>query len=84
MVAIAQAESHCRIDATGDTSLIYEQNGRTYGYSVSVFQVRILPGREKCDSHDLATNVSCAYRIYKSQGLIAWSVYLNNKYKEFL
>lgn len=84
MTAIAQAESNCRVEATGDTTLTYDVNGRTYGYSVSVFQVRILPGRENCDNHDLATNVLCAYNIYKGQGLTAWSVYSNGKYRQYL
>ena len=84
MLAIMRAESGCDPNVTGDTSLTFTQNGRTYGYSVSLFQVRILPGRERCDSHDPATNISCAYRVWKSQGYKAWSVYTNGKYAKFL
>lgn len=84
MLAIMRAESGCDPNVTGDTSLTFIQNGRTYGYSVSLFQVRILPGREACDSHDPATNISCAYRVWKSQGYKAWSVYTNGKYAKFL
>lgn len=84
MTAIAKAESNCRIDATGDTTLTYQANGRTYGYSVSVLQVRIMQGREHCDAHDLTINVRCAYEIYKRQGLRAWSVYNNGKYMRYL
>ncbi len=84
MTAISMSESGCREDATGDGSLAYTQNGRTYGYSLSVFQVRILPGRERCDAHDVAINVECAYGIWKSQGYGAWSVYQSGKYKQFL
>lgn len=84
MLAIMRAESGCDPNVTGDTSLTFTQNGRTYGYSVSLFQVRILPGREHCDSHDPATNISCAYRVWKSQGYKAWSVYTNGKYAKFL
>ena len=84
MVAIAKAESNCDVNARGDGSLTYINNGRTYGYSVSVFQVRILEGREYCDTYDLAINVKCAYEIYKSQGLHAWSVYSTGKYLEYL
>lgn len=84
MVAISHAESGCHTDRTGDTTLEYEQNGRLYGYSVSAFQVRILPGREACDSHNLAVNTRCAYNIYRSQGYDAWTMYSNGKYKEFL
>ena len=84
MLAIMRAESGCDPNVTGDTSLTFTQNGRTYGYSVSLFQVRVLPGREACDSHDPATNISCAYRVWKSQGYKAWSVYTNGKYAKFL
>lgn len=84
MVAISQAESNCQAEAKGDTTLTYEQNGRTYGYSVSVFQVRILPGREACDTFDIVKNVECAFNIWKGQGYRAWSVYTNGKYAQFL
>nr|DAF69260.1 MAG TPA: hypothetical protein [Caudoviricetes sp.] len=84
MLAIMQAESGCNPTVTGDRSLTFQQNGRTYGYSVSLFQVRILPGREHCDSHDPATNIACAYQIWKRQGYKAWSVYTNNKYLRYL
>jgi hypothetical protein len=84
MVAISQAESSCRVDALGDTSIQYSENGREYGYSVSAFQVRILPGREHCDVFDLSVNVACAHKIWQGQGLSAWSVYTNGKYLKFL
>lgn len=84
MMAIAHAESSCRPEAKGDTSITYVLNGRIYGYSLGAFQVRILPGREDCDTHDVATNVACAYKIYKGQGLKAWSVYSSGKYLGFL
>lgn len=84
MVAISRAESSCRLDAKGDTNITYSHNGRIYGYSLGVFQIRILPGREYCDTYDLATNVKCAHNVWKSQGLKAWSVYKSGKYKRFL
>nr|DAM54397.1 MAG TPA: lysozyme [Caudoviricetes sp.] len=84
MLAIMRAESGCDPNVTGDTSLTFIQNGRTYGYSVSLFQVRILPGREHCDSHDPATNIACAYHVWKSQGYKAWSVYTSGKYLKYL
>ena len=83
MLAIMQAESSCNPNETGDKSLTFQQNGRTYGYSVSLLQVRILPGREHCDSHDPATNIACAYRIWKGQGYEAWTVYTNGKYRRY-
>ena len=84
MLAIMRAESGCDPNVTDDTSLTFIQNGRTYGYSVSLFQVRILPGREHCDGHDPATNIACAYHVWKSQGYKAWSVYTSGKYLKYL
>lgn len=82
MVAISQAESHCNMDAVGDGTLTYQQNGRTYGYSIGALQVRILPGREHCEQSE--NYWQCAHDIWKSQGYRAWSCFTNNKYKEFL
>lgn len=91
MMAIMEAESTnqktgvpCDQSVTGDTTLTYEANGRTYGYSVSLFQVRILQGREHCDTHDPEVNVDCAYNVWKGQGYTAWSVYTDGKYQKYL
>ena len=81
MVAIAKAESNCRTDAVGDTTLTFQKNNRTYGYSIGALQVRILPGREWCESGDY---YECAHRIWLSQGLSAWSVVTNGKYRQYL
>ena len=82
MVAISQAESHCRTDAVGDTNITYEYAGRTYGYSIGALQVRILPGREHCE--DGENYWECAHSIWLSQGYRAWSVWSNNKYLDFM
>ncbi len=84
--AVMKAESKCDINVKGDTDLVYEENGREYGYSVGAFQVRILPGREECDTYDLETNVRCAYNIYTNAGreFTDWSMFLNGKYLEYL
>lgn len=84
MLAIARAESGCRHDATGDNHLTFMHNGRKYGYSVSAFQVRILPGREPCASYDIVVNTRCANNIFKSQGYKAWTVYNTGKYKKYM
>lgn len=81
MVAISKAESHCRDDAVGDKTLTFTKNGRTYGYSIGALQVRILPGREWCETGDY---YECAHNIWKSQGYRAWSVYTNRRYLEYL
>ena len=81
MVAISEAESHCRADAKGDMNITYEQNGRTYGYSIGALQVRILPGREWIEAGDYYEG---AHQIWLSQGYNAWSVYNNGSYLQFL
>ncbi|MBR3204481.1 hypothetical protein IKF81_02240 [Candidatus Saccharibacteria bacterium] len=84
--AVMKAESKCDVNTKGDTDLVFEENGREYGYSVGAFQVRILPGREECDTYDLEKNVSCAYNIYIKAGrkFTDWSMFLNAKYREYL
>lgn len=91
MMAIMEAESTnwqtgepCDAQVVGDTSLTYTQNGRVYGYSKSLLQVRQLPGREHCDTDDPEVIVECGYRIWQGQGYSAWSVYTNGKYAKFL
>lgn len=95
IAAISEAESlyegvSCNVKAKGDNHLTYQQNGRTYGYSVSVMQVRILPGREDCDKYDLVVSIKCAHDIYISQraitgnGYTAWTQYNNGEYLRYL
>lgn len=89
ITAIAQEEGyyqgiHCNRNAQGDGHLTYQQNGRTYGYSVSALQVRILPGREACDSYDINVNVDCAHAIWLNQGYNAWTEYRNGDYAKWL
>jgi len=64
MTAISKAESGCRANARGDNHLTFQQNGRTYGYSLGPLQVRILPGREHCDTLNTAALIKCAHDIY--------------------
>lgn len=82
--AIMKAESSCNAESKGDTDLTYHEDGRDYGYSVGVFQVRILPGREGCDSFNVGINVKCAYDVYKESGWEAWSMYTNGSYRRYL
>ena len=84
--AIAKAESKCDTKAKGDTDLVFTENNREYGYSVGAFQIRIIPGRENCDSFELETNVKCAYDLYKSSGekWTDWTMFLNGNYKNYM
>ncbi len=84
--AVMKAESKCEIQIKGDQDLVYEEKGREYGYSIGPFQIRILPGREHCDTYDVATNVACAYDIYTTAGrtFTDWTMFINNRYKNYL
>lgn len=83
MLAIAKGESGCRW-ITGDNHLTFQQNGRTYGYSIGFLQVRILPGREHCEDTTLKAYMDCAYAIYAGQGLSAWTVFNKGIYRQYL
>lgn len=84
--AIAKAESKCDTKAKGDTNLVFQENNREYGYSVGAFQIRIIPGREDCDTFDLETNIKCAYNLYKDAGekWTDWTMFLNGNYKNYM
>lgn len=81
MMAIMKAESGCRTNAVGDD---YPIRG-VHAVSCGLFQVRSIGTRPSCSAlKDPATNIAWAYRIYQGQGLKAWSVYTNGKYKTHL
>ena len=81
MMAIMKAESGCRTNAVGDDYPI----GGVHAVSCGLFQVRSIGTRPSCSAlKDPATNIAWAYRIYQGQGLKAWSVYSNGKYKAHL
>ncbi len=84
--AVMKAESKCDLNVKGDAEYVYEENGREYGYSVGAFQVRVLPGREDCDTYELEKNVKCAYDIYiaADREFTDWTMFNNGKYREFL
>ena len=74
MLRIMEKESNCNPNSKGDNHLTYYFNNKLYGYSVGLLQIRILPGRESCNTYNIKTNIECGYKIYKSQGYKAWSV----------
>lgn len=81
MMAIAMAESSCNTNAKGDDRVI----GGLHAPSCGLTQVRTLKGRPTCEAlKDPATNIEWAYKIYKGQGLKAWSMFNNGMYKKYL
>ena len=83
MRAIAMGESGCRW-ATGDNHLTFEQNGRTYGYSIGFLQYRILPGREDCEFTTIQKYVECNYKLWQGGGYKHWTIYNKGIYRQFL
>lgn len=90
MLAIAKAESGLRLDALGDTTI----TDRTWGPSVSIFQIRTLKGEtgkgtcrdiKELQKYDLKFIVHCAYIISgNGTNYKPWSAYLNGSYKKYL
>lgn len=71
MMYAMQKESTCNPYAVGDAYTI----GGIYAPSCGLLQVRTLAGRPDCESlKDPATNIEWGYRIWQSQGYMAWSV----------
>lgn len=81
-LAVMKAESGCRADAVGDTTLTFIEDGEVRGMSCGLFQVRVLRGRPSCDFlQDPANNVAWAWKIYSARGNFgAWSAYTSGAY----
>ncbi len=77
MLAIAQAESGCDPTARNTAN----SDGST---DTGLLQINSIHGIDAATLLDPAVNIQAAYRIYQSQGINAWSVYNNGKYKEYL
>lgn len=85
--AVARAESGLREDAIGDHTLDYRgKDGKVYGMSLGVFQIRYLPGRPKVkDLLDAKFNIEYAYKMSKGgTDWSPWSAYKNQTYKQFM
>lgn len=71
---IIKCESQGNPDAVGDKHLTYWKNGKQYGDSVGLFQVRLFVKRPtKKHLLDPDNNIKYAHIIYKSQGWRPWS-----------
>ena len=84
--AIVMAESHGRPDAVGDKHLTYiGEDGKTYGYSVGLFQMRVMEGRPPAPVlAGVYINIMCAYNLKEKRGWTQWGSYNNGSYKQFL
>lgn len=89
MMAVMEAESYnapakisCDSQVEGDTWPI----AGVLAHSCGLLQVRtIAEWRGTCEQlKDPEFNIDIAYKIYKGQGLTAWSVYSNGKYLKYL
>lgn len=73
MIKIAKCESQLQSHRIGDTDLTFTKNGKEYGKSYGIFQVRHLEGRpEPSQLLDPMFNIEYAKKIFDSQGLNAW------------
>ena len=84
-IAICYAESNFNPDALGDKHLMYSNDGKMYGDSIGLFQIRTFPNRPPRELlYDPYINIKMAHKIYKKYGFNAWSSYKNKSYKKFL
>ena len=84
--AIVMAESRYKPDAVGDEHLMYIRNGKEYGDSIGIFQIRTFEDRPDREIlKDPYINIYYAYyRIYSKYGWGAWGSYNNKSYIKFL
>lgn len=85
-LAIADCESHLRPEAVGDGNLTFSYNGKEYGKSYGVFQIRHLRGRPEPEYLlNAKNNIDYAHEIYSKQGgFQAWSCYSMGYYEKHL
>ena len=84
-LAIAKAESGLDTNAVGDKHIEFVKNGKVYGHSCGIFQIRVLEGRPDCESlQDVDKNIEFAKKLHKERGFTPWSVFNNKKYLKYL
>lgn len=85
-LAVADCESHLRSNAVGDGHLTFSVNGREYGKSYGVFQIRHLQGRPDPEYLlNAKNNIDYAYEMYEKQGgFQAWTCYSAGYYQKHL
>lgn len=84
-VAVAMAESGMNPETVGDRHLTFVRDGKTYGMSCGIMQIRNLPGRPDCESmKDPVKNVEYARSLYERSGWKPWGAYTNGSFKKYL
>jgi hypothetical protein len=85
-IAVMKAESQGDPTRIGDKHLTFEQNGRIYGASYGLFQLRDLPGRFENPNEmlDEDKNIQYAYKMYQKSNWQPWSAWKNKTYLRYL
>lgn len=85
-IAVMKAESQGDPRRIGDKHLTFWKEGREYGASYGLFQLRDLPGRfnNPQDMLDEDKNIDYAYAMYQKSGWRPWSAYTNKTYLRYL
>lgn len=84
-VAVAKAESRLIHNNIGDLAIVYWEDGKQYGMSVGVFQIRILPGRPDIGTLlNVDENIRFARDLWERSGWQPWSVYKSGSYLNYL
>ncbi len=84
-IAIAKCESSLDPHRIGDKDKQFYKNGKLYGKSCGLFQIRLFPNRPNCDYLlDTENNVKYAKKLFDKKGWKPWSCYTNGNYKKFL
>lgn len=84
-IAVAKAESHLNPESIGDKHLKFFKDGKEYGASYGIFQIRHLEGRpDPSKLLDSEFNVKYAYELYCKSGFSPWSTYKSGKYLAYI
>ncbi len=84
-VAVMMCESMGDPDRIGDLDKTYWKNGKIYGDSIGLFQIRTFEGRpDREQLKDPEFNVKYAKELYEKSNWQPWSCWNNKRYKLFL
>ena len=77
MLAIMEAESGCNPEAVNTSN-------SDRSTDTGLLQINSVHGVPMEELKNPTKNIAVAWSVYKKQGLKAWSVYNNGKYKKFI